>query len=239
MKSRYYMVLPICALAGASVLFSGMASATSLNYRHEYNKDSHNSKDRFRIDHRFKNGVGIYVEAKWKHFKSSTIDDNASNGHEAGVSYNWKYTDKFTIQPAFILDSGSDAVTYKSQVKGSYKFTERFTSAFRYRYGLKVYEDSDDGGDEPYHQFNWTGSYKFSWGKLGYDFEFKKYPDHVESHWKKGDTDHLINITGEYDNFESGWIPFGEIGMVTGDSGGKGYHDEHQLRLRAGVKYNF
>ncbi|MFM2480868.1 oligogalacturonate-specific porin KdgM family protein [Celerinatantimonas sp. YJH-8] len=237
--SRYPMVLSLCALATASVLYAGTVSATSLNLRHEYNKDSHASKDRFRIDHRFHNGVGIYVEAKYAHNDNSSLDDTRSNGHEAGVSYDWKYSKKFTVQPGFIMDSSSSAVTYKEQVKGTYKFTKNFSSALRYRYGLKVYS-SNDRGDEPYHQFNWTGNYSFSWGKLGYDFEFKKYQDHVDSHWKGKSTDHLINLTGEYDKFESGWIPFWEVGMVTGKSNSsKKYNDEHQLRLRLGVKYNF
>lgn len=239
MKSRYCMVLLLCVLAGATVLFSEMASATSLDYRHEYNTHSHHSKDRFRIDHRFDNHVGVYIEAKWKHYENSSFDDDASDGHETGVSYYWQYTDRISLLPEFVLDSTEDSVTYKSQVTTSYRLTDHFTTDFRYRYGLKVYDD-DSHGDEHYHQFNWTGNYQFSWGKLGYDFEFQKYSDHVENRWKRGSTDHLINLTGEYDNFESGWIPYWEIGMVTGKShDDKDYNDEHQLRLRLGVKYNF
>ncbi|WP_299688914.1 oligogalacturonate-specific porin KdgM family protein [uncultured Vibrio sp.] len=53
------------------------------------------------------------------------------------------------------------------------------------------------------------------------------------------DTDHLVNFFGEYSQLESGWVPFAEVGFVTHDKNNNGVKDDHSLRYRVGVKYNF
>lgn len=222
-----------------SLLAAGSVSATTLNLRHEYISQQDKDADRIEISNRFHNGIGFSVEAKWGHENNRMLTDTYAKGHEVGISYQYKYSDKTSFYPAFKMDSGSSAVTYKAEVKGDHKFTKKFDMALRYRYGLKVYSDHTlEKGDQPYHQLNWTGHYKLSWGKVGFDMEFKKYPSNRKV-WKGHDTDHLINFTGEYDKFKSGWKPFGEIGFVTGKSDNAQYKDRHDLRLRVGVKYNF
>jgi len=99
------------------------ANAASLNLRHEYVPESGDMKsahkDRLLMDHRFANGIGISAEVKWGYNSDGLDFDNMkSGGHETKVSYNYKLTDTFTLQPAYALDSNSTAITHKLDLKG-------------------------------------------------------------------------------------------------------------------------
>jgi hypothetical protein len=220
----------------ASVL-SASAMAASINLRHEYmpDRDGDKHRDRITVAHRFDNGIGFSVEAKWKHVNDEIIKNMVSGGHEVGVSYNYKVNDRFTLQPAYAADVSSSSTTHKFNLRGITKITDGWGASLRYRYGLKSEPNKDNVG---YHQFNLVTDYKLSWGKVGVDLEYKDLQSDQKG-WRDNSHDHLVNFFGEYTQFESGWIPFVEVGFLTFDQNDNGTKDDYAMRYRVGVKYNF
>lgn len=232
-------------------LVSASASATSLNLRHEFmpdrNGDEH--RDRILVSHRFANQIGFSVEAKWgtkatnnKNGGESFLSDGvSSNGHEVGVSYIYKVTNEFSLNPAFLLDAGDNSTVYKFDLRGSYKLTDKWGTALRYRHGYNNGYNTKKDGHTTYEQLNLTSDYKFDWGKLGIDFEYKDLHDGGRGGYKNHGYDALVNFTGEYSKLESGIIPFVEFAMMSNDSDSKSANakEEFAPRYRFGVKYNF
>lgn len=220
---------------------STAASAASINLRHEYmpDRDSNPHRDRITVSHRFANGVGFSVEAKWRHQDSSSNEGMTSSGHEVGVSYNYKINDTFTIQPSYAADSSADgnSITHKYNVRGIAKITDNWGANLRYRYGYAS-DSRVDRDNSSYHQFNLVNTYSVSWGRIGMDLEYKDL-ESGKGGWKDKDQDHLVNFFGEYDQFESGWVPFAEVGFLTNDNNNNGIKDDHSIRYRVGVKYSF
>ncbi|MGB5121964.1 MAG: oligogalacturonate-specific porin KdgM family protein, partial [Vibrio fluvialis] len=101
------------------------AQATSLNLRHEFQdgkgKAESQHKDRLLLDHRFENGIGLSAEVKWANPKGEGFDlgELHDAGHEVVVSYNYKVTDTFTLQPAYGADSNTNGITHKFNLKGT------------------------------------------------------------------------------------------------------------------------
>ncbi len=235
MKCKLIASSSILALS----LFSTAVSAMSINLRHEYVPDDDQHRDRITLAHRFDNQIGVSVEAKWGHGPKKVFGDTHSAGHEMVLSYRYKISDTFTLEPAYGLDVNSSSATHKFNLKGIQKLTDNWGMSLRYRYGMKEYSKSEDRSkDHYYHQFNLVTDYKFSWGKLGVDFEYKDL-EHSTGGWKDKGNDHLINFTGEYTKLSSGWVPFAEIGFVTNKSDDSVYKDTHSTRYRIGVKYSF
>ncbi|WP_153448873.1 oligogalacturonate-specific porin KdgM family protein [Vibrio algicola] len=228
------------------LMASATASATSINLRHEFipEKDDLNSRhrDRMTIAHTFNNGIGISGELKWGYAEDDLdLSQLRSVGQEAIISYNYKLTKSLTIQPAYGLDAGDTSVTHKLNLKGTQKLTDNWKIAARYRYGYKNVSLAHTDNSH-YHQINLTSGYKVGDFGLGIDFEFKL--EQEKSTGYKGHNDYLnlVNFTADYQGFESGWIPFIELGMVAQNTDkdtpapGK---DEYVARYRVGMKYNF
>lgn len=93
------------------IAFSSYLQAATLDYRHEYADRTRINKDRIAIIEKLPNGIGFYVDAS---VKSGGVDgeqdkhlsDLVANAIELGVSYNYKVTDNFVLQPGFIFESG-------------------------------------------------------------------------------------------------------------------------------------
>ncbi len=219
------------------------ANAASLNLRHEYVPESGDMKsahkDRLLMDHRFANGIGISAEVKWGYNSDGLDFDNMkSGGHETKVSYNYKLTDTFTLQPAYALDSNSTAITHKLDLKATQKLSDDWSVDLRYRYGYK--NNAESSIDSHYNQLNLTSGYKMGDFKYGLDIEYKF--EQSNSKGYDGDNQYLslVNLSAEYSGLESGWRPFGEFGMVAqntdNNADGK---DSFEPRFRVGVKYSF
>ncbi|MCD2486534.1 oligogalacturonate-specific porin KdgM family protein, partial [Staphylococcus aureus] len=74
------------------------------------------------------------------------LSDLVANAIELGVSYNYKVTDNFVLQPGFIFESGTDTSIYKPYLRGQYYFDSGVYMAGRYRYDYarKTANYSDD-----------------------------------------------------------------------------------------------
>ena len=81
--------LALAVLCGASFA----ASAVTVDLRHEFidgGKTDKSNADRVSVSHRFANGVGFSVEAKWKSGGDNTdkpYADFIGNGHEESISW--------------------------------------------------------------------------------------------------------------------------------------------------------
>ncbi len=219
------------------------AHAASINYRHEFvdakGEAESQHKDRLVISDRFDNGIGLSAEIKWENPKGEGfgLDKLSNAGHEMKISYNYKITDTFTLQPAYALDSGSGKATHKFDLKGTQKLTDDWDIGLRYRYGDA---NSVAGADSHYSQLNLTSGYKMGDFAFGADLEYKLMQSAHPGY--EGDNNYLAvaNFTAAYSGLESGWVPFIELGMVSvdADSNVEGA-DDYRMRYRAGVKYSF
>lgn len=218
-------------------------NATTLNLRHEYiasegDMDARH-RDRLAISHGFDNGIGLSAEVKWGYgddsFDLSKLKDV---GHETKVSYNYKVTDSFTLQPAYAIDASSSAATHKFDLRGTQKITSDWNMALRYRYGYKNESKSSDSSH--YNQLNLTSGYKM--GDFGFGIDIEGKFEQSDSKGCKGDNNYLnlVNFSGEYSGFEHGWRPFGELGMVAQNTDdARDGKDSYEPRFRVGVKYSF
>lgn len=221
------------------------ANATDLNLRHEFQDGKGDAqsqhKDRLLISHRFGNGLGLSAEVKWANPKGEGFDlgELHDSGHEVGLSYNYKVTETFTLQPSYAADSNNSGVTHKFNLKGTQKLTDKWDIALRYRYGDANKTEDSGKDDSHYSQFNLTSGYKASDFKLGIDIEYKL--EQSVSSGYKGDENYLnlVNFAAEYMGFESGWRPFAEFGMVAVNAGDAEGKDDYAPRYRVGLKYSF
>ncbi|WP_162473640.1 oligogalacturonate-specific porin KdgM family protein [Serratia microhaemolytica] len=239
--SRVFTLLSLC-----SVLVSGTLQATTIDYRHEYLADTEQHADRVRISHRFANQLGFALEAKWGSKSSSgdsrLFENNYAKGHEFELSYSYKFDDRLTLTPALVMESASEAATYKSQVKAIYLLTERLYTGARYRYGIQNYT-SAARDNRHYHQGNVYLGYKFGWANLEYDFEYKD-TDYPSLRGKQ--RTYLHNLVMQIP-VNKEWVPYAELGYLPYRNDAKGgytngstkYDNDFQLRYRVGVKYNF
>ncbi len=105
------------------IAFSSYLQAATLDYRHEYADRTRINKDRIAIIEKLPNGIGFYVDAS---VKSGGVDgeqdkhlsDLVANAIELGVSYNYKVTDNFVLQPDLYLKAVNTSI-YKPYLRGN------------------------------------------------------------------------------------------------------------------------
>ncbi|MEX3071628.1 translocation/assembly module TamB domain-containing protein [Vibrio alginolyticus] len=230
--------------AVALAMTATAANAASINLRHEYNfehgkksadtlKDAEH-KDRIEVSHRFKNGIGFAVEAKYKQDSNDQIM-GASNGTQANISYRHKLNDKFTLTPQFKIEGGSDQSQQFNLTLG-YKVNDALSVSYRQRYNH--YET-----DKYYNQGTFAFGYKFNpeWALSGStDYRVHGGDKNTGKVWKDSKSGiNEINFKLQYSGLESGWKPFTEFGVTPAEEDTKGEKDTWRPRLRVGVAYSF
>ncbi len=97
--------LVLAALCGMSFA----ATAVTIDLRHEFidgGKSDKSNADRVSVSHRFANGLGFTVEAKWRSGGdngSQPYSDVVGNGHEDTISWRWKATSNLFLTPGLPL----------------------------------------------------------------------------------------------------------------------------------------
>lgn len=214
------------------------AMAMSLDLRHEWqdtNKGNH--KDRMLVSHRFANGLGFSLEAKWRQDSSDpTLDkpyhEQVSDGTEAVVSYQHRFDDAFTLQPGFSLESSSNNNGYRPYLRAQYNLTRDLNIAGRYRYEYNRTTSKGSEGDEKTNRGDFWLSYAFhkDWS-VEYNYVYKRSNKVI---FDGGKNDYEHNVTLAY-KWNKSWKPYIEVGNVKQDS----KNDNRQTRYRVGLNYSW
>jgi len=221
--------LLICGLLLASV----QASAVTLDVRHEWFDDSKAHKDRALVSHRFANGVGFSLEAKWKSGgdnSNKAFNNMVSNGTESTISYQYKLNPKWFIQPGFTLESTDDKSIYKPYFTSGYTFDNGIYLNGRYRYEYTRENEADKNDVKTNRGEFWLG-YRYQNWRFEYNYIYK-HSDQIRFDNKKWDYEYNFKTQWSYD---AHWAPYAEVGNVSVSK----TSDERQTRLRVGVQYSF
>ncbi|MBW5894575.1 oligogalacturonate-specific porin KdgM family protein [Pectobacterium polaris] len=238
------MKFKLLALAVTS-LISVNAMAVTIDYRHEMmDTPKADHKDRISMSHRFANGFGLSVEAKWRQSGSDTTpnkpyNETVSNGTEVVASYVYNFNKTFSLEPGFSLESNSTSNNYRPYLRGKVNITDDLSTSLRYRPYYK--RNSGDVPNASRHNqengYNLTAvvSYKFLKDfQVDYELDYKKankagqYQSDFET-WK---IDHDVKLAYKLDK---NWKPY----MAVGNVADSGTNDNRQTRYRVGVQYSF
>ena len=125
------------AALGWGTLTTAAQAALTIDLRHEWVDVERAHKDRVMISDRFENGLGYSVETKAKsggESKDTAYSEMESNGSEFSLTYQYKWTPKFSIQPGMNIEFGDGKAIYKPNLRIQYNFDNGMYAAFRYRY---------------------------------------------------------------------------------------------------------
>ncbi|MBN3236115.1 porin [Pectobacterium versatile] len=239
------MKFKLLALAVTS-LISVNAMAVTIDYRHEMKDTPKNDhRDRLSMSHRFANGFGLSVEAKWKQSgKDETpnkpYNETVSNGTEVVASYVYNFNKTFSLEPGFSLDSNSTSNNYRPYLRGKVNITDDLSTSLRYRPYYKRNSDKI-GGNGPTQEngYNLTAvvSYKFLKDfQVDYELDYKK-ANKAGAIIHDNETynfDHDVKLSYKLDK---NWKPYMAVGNVADDSNKT--TDHRQTRYRVGVQYSF
>ncbi|MCW5004206.1 oligogalacturonate-specific porin KdgM family protein [Enterobacter roggenkampii] len=222
--------LVLASLIGASFA----AQAVTVDLRHEY-IDSGSNADRVAVSHRFENGFGFSVEAKWKSGGDKAdqpFSDIVGNGHEDQISWRWKANQNIALTPGFTLESKDSFTIYKPYLHARYSFDNGFYVAARYRYDYTRYPSSSNKDDDKVNRGDaWVGWVMGDWStELNYVYA-KSSEGNIRNNNKDYSQEYNVKLAYKIDK---NWAPYGEVGNV-----GVKETDERQTRLRIGVAYSF
>ena len=158
--------LVLAALCGMSFA----ATAVTIDLRHEFidgGKSDKSNADRVSVSHRFANGLGFTVEAKWRSGGdngSQPYSDVVGNGHEDTISWRWKATSNFFLTPGFTIESNDSRSIYKPHLHAQYSFDNGFYVAARYRYEYTRYPNNAGKDDDKVNRGDaWAGFVLGDW----------------------------------------------------------------------------
>ncbi|MBA0166210.1 oligogalacturonate-specific porin KdgM family protein [Pectobacterium sp. CFBP8739] len=227
-------------------LISLSSMAVTIDYRHEM-KDTKSAdhKDRLLMSHRFDNGFGLSMEAKWgQSDKDNTpnkpYNETVSSGTEVTASYLYKFDKTFGVETGLNMVSSSKDNNYRPYIKGTANITDSLYYGLRYR--ASYLRKSDNIGttnpsDMKGYTITSTLGYKLPANfVIEYEFEYDKktkagsvgYLADSENY----DTTHDVKLAYKADK---NWTPYVQVGNVSGSK----TTDERQTRYRVGVQYSF
>ncbi|MEI7233240.1 oligogalacturonate-specific porin KdgM family protein [Pectobacterium carotovorum] len=236
------MKFKLLALAVTS-LISVNAMAVTIDYRHEMKDTAKNDhRDRLSMSHRFANGFGLSVEAKWRQSdKDGTpnkpFSETVSNGTEVVASYVYNFNKTFSLEPGFSLDSNSTSNNYRPYLRGKVNITDDLSTSLRYRPYYKRNSGSIGGRNTSENGYNLTAvvSYKFLKDfQVDYELDYKK-ANKAGQYQYDNETynfDHDVKLSYKLDK---NWKPY----MAVGNVAETGTTDNRQTRYRVGVQYSF
>ena len=132
MKKILSLSLLAVAITSTSVF------ATTINIRHEWKPEfgdkEQGNADRIAVSHRFANGIGFEVEAKWKSNNEAAFSNLSGNGQQANLSYRYKLSESFTLTPQAKLETSEKGANYQGNLTLGYKVNDDVSTSIRYRY---------------------------------------------------------------------------------------------------------
>lgn len=220
-------------LGCALFTIAGYSSAVMLDFRHEYLEDSQSHRDRIQVSHRFANGIGFFVEGKFKSGGNSPdkpFSDIIDNGSEYSINYMQKLTSQFSIQPGMEFETTSSKSIYKPYLRAWYHFPSGMYISGRYRYEY-VRDTSAGNKDEHINRGDvWLG---YKWRSLIFETNYVfRDSDKIKYNKRKSDYEYNGRLAWKV-NAE--WTPYIEIGNVSVYA----TQNDRQTRYRLGVQYTF
>ena len=222
----------------ATVVFSTLAitsqvaSAASIDFRHEYRGDSEQHASRLKLNESFDNGVYFSTELKFKGIDGEFMRNLQINGSEFDVGYRHAIGHNWVLQPGMPIEFGTNNVTYKPQLRLTYAFDSGLSLSGRYRYDIR--QNSAPGVDnQRRHRLTANINYRMNEWNIGFETNYYK----AESYtlYKDKDTNYEHNLTFRYR--AGAWSPYVEFGDINyTKNNGK---DARELRSRVGISYNF
>jgi len=228
MLKRSLGVLILCGTGFAT-------QAVTIDLRHEYKDTGHNA-DRALVSHRFANGFGFALEAKWK--SSGTHQDRpfadlVGNGTDAGISWRWRATKNIDVTPGLNLDSNDSRSIWKPSLRAQYSFDNGLYLATRYRFEYTRYPNDNTKNDDA--KLNrgdaWIGYVLGDW-RGEFNYVYKNSEHQILANNKKWDDEYNVKIAYKLDK---NWAPYAEVGNISGSK----KTSERQTRYRVGVAYAF
>lgn len=209
------------------------SSAVMLDIRHEYMEDSKSHRNRIQVSHRFANGIGFFVEGKFKSGGNSSdkpFSDIVDNGSEYSINYMQKLSPQFSIQPGLEFETASSKSVYKPYLRARFNFPSDIYISGRYRYEY-VRDTSENNKDEHINRGDiWLG---YSWEAFIFEANYVyKNSDKIKYNKRKFDYEYNGRLAWKV-NTE--WTPYVEIGNVSVYSS----RNDRQTRYRLGVQYSF
>jgi predicted porin len=226
--------LALAVLCGASFA----ASAVTVDLRHEFidgGKTDKTNADRVSVSHRFANGFGFSVEAKWKSGGDNTdkpYADFIGNGHEESISWRWKATDDIAITPGFVIESNDSRSIYKPNLHLQYSFDSGFYVAARYRYEYTRYPSNAGKDDDKVNRGDAWAGYVFGDWRTELNYVYARSSEGTARNNNKPYSQEY-NVKLAY-RWDKNWAPYGEVGNV-----GVNDRNDRQTRFRVGVAYTF
>ncbi|MEI7228254.1 oligogalacturonate-specific porin KdgM family protein [Pectobacterium carotovorum] len=227
-------------------LISLSSMAVTIDYRHEMKDTAKNDhKDRLLMSHRFDNGFGLSMEAKFGQSDKDTTpnkpyNETVSNGTEVTASYQYKFDKTFGVETGLNMVSSSNDNNYRPYIKGTANITDSLYYGLRYRASY-LRRSNQIGSTNPTdvkgYTITSTLGYKLPANfVVEYEFEYDKKTKagsvgYIADNDNYGLT-HNVKLAYKYDK---NWTPYAEVGNVVGST----TTDERQTRYRIGVQYNF
>ncbi|MGF7446215.1 porin [Klebsiella michiganensis] len=226
--------LALAALCGMSFA----ASAVTVDLRHEFidgGKSDKSNADRVSVSHRFANGFGFSVEAKWKSGGDNTsqpYSDFVGNGHEDSITWQWKANKNFSVTPGFNIESNDSRSIYKPNLRVQYSFDNGFYVAARYRYDYTRYPANAGKDDDKVNRGDAWAGYVFGDWRTELNYVYARSTEGVKRNDNKPYSQEY-NLKVAY-KLDKNWAPYGELGNV-----GVNDRSDRQTRFRVGVAYSF
>lgn len=217
-------------------MFSTAASATSLDFRHEYKSDTKQHASRVKMGHTFENNLSVDLEVKFKGEEGKFMEDLKSNGTEIGINYKYQINDEWALIPGMPIEFSNSGDTYKPQLRLTYtpKAWEGFSISGRYRLDVKPGESNTDNGDRRLrHRYTANLGYKYQQWTFGAElnYYYSDSSDYILYDNKR--TNYENNLTVHYKMGD--WTPWVEFGDVSVDKNSS----DRELRSRVGIRYSF
>lgn len=220
----------------ASLLSTSLFSAT-LDMRHEYRSDSEQHATRIKVNERIGN-IYFSSEVKFKGSDGKFLSNLQSNGWEFEPGYIHQFNDKVTVIPGMPIESNSQGMSYKPQVRVNYvpETMDALTLSGRYRLFLIQNNLSDN---QRLHHLTANVFYNVEDWVFGLEGNYYKADSY--NIFDDKETDYELNSS--VSKSIGAWAPYAELGYLgyKKDGGNTiyGTNNDHELRTRVGVIYNF
>lgn len=233
-------------IAVFTAIISMDAMALTFDYRHEMlDTPSANHADRILFYHRFDNGFGASLEAKWKQSGSDNTSnkpfhESITDGTEVTLSYLHQFNHLLGVEYGFNMISDSNSNNYRPYVRASADITDNIFVLIRYRPFNRRYSGRI-GTDAP---TSLSGNHLT--GDIGvrlpaqftiiYELEYQKNTKAGSfGYLSDSDNDMWVHDVRLEKRIGKNWNPYIQIANLAGST----MTNERQTRLRLGIQYNF